>query len=286
MPTHPRRLLSVAAAVTQDAGPAGAVVAAARAGWPATGLWFEAGEWTEATTREVRRRLDDTGVVALDLEPVIMGPDGDPGDALVDAAAGIGARHVLVASRVPVGAAVVDRFAALCDRAAPAGVVVVLEFLPIFPLAALRDAVAVVTEVGRENAAVLVDALHLARCGASPADVASARGAGTRFPYLQIADASELPPEGGFAGLLDEAVHGRLLPGDGGLPLAALLHAVPDVPLSFELRSRQLRTDHPDPVERARVVWESAKAWLDRLEPAGPLGAGGPGGAGGRGGSA
>jgi sugar phosphate isomerase/epimerase len=243
------------------------VVAAARAGWPATGLWFEAGEWTEATTREVRRRLDDTGVVALDLEPVIMGPDGDPGDALVDAAAGIGARHVLVASRVPVGAAVVDRFAALCDRAAPAGVVVVLEFLPIFPLAALHDAVAVVAAVGRDNAAVLVDALHLARCGASPADVAAARATGTRFPYLQIADAPATAPDTGFAGLLDEAVHGRLLPGDGSLPLAALLEAVPGVPLSFELRSRQLRADHPDPVERARAVWESATAWLDRHEP-------------------
>jgi hypothetical protein len=37
---------------------------------------------------------------------------------------------------------------------------------------------------------------------------------------------------------------------------------VPDVPLSFELRSRALLTAYPDPVERARAVLTAARRLL------------------------
>ena len=76
-------------------------------------------------------------------------------------AAELGVRHVLVASGPAERAAVVERFGELCERAGPGGVVVVLEFLPIFTVATLADAVAVVTEADRPNGAVLVDTLHL-----------------------------------------------------------------------------------------------------------------------------
>ena len=82
--------------------------------------------------------------IALDIEPVILGRDVDPGDAVVDTAAELGVRHVLVASGPAARAAVVERFGELCRRAEPAGVVVVLEFLPIFTIATLGDAVGVV----------------------------------------------------------------------------------------------------------------------------------------------
>ena len=147
----------------------------------------------------------------------------------------------------------VQRFGELCERAAPAGVVVVLEFLPIFTIGTLADAVGVVEEVGHPNGAVLVDTLHLARSGGSPDDL---RGLPPRLlPYLQVADA---PPASRRAAtrdtLRDEALHGRLLPGDGALPLDAALAAVPDVPLSLELRSAALMAPIPDPTERARAV--------------------------------
>jgi sugar phosphate isomerase/epimerase len=124
----------------------------------------------------------------------------------------------------------------------------VLEFLPILGVRTLTDAVRAASDVGDPRVGVLVDALHLARAGQSPADVAALDPA--LFPYLQICDADAEPPED----LLDEALHGRQLPGDGGLPIAELLAAVPDVPLSFELRSRALREAHPDPLDRARAV--------------------------------
>ena len=121
---------------------------AAAAGFEAVGLWYDPTVWTAATTAAVAGRLADTGLFPLDIEPVILGRGADPGDAIIDVAAELGVRHVLVASGPAERGAVVDRFGELCRRAEPAGVTVVLEFLPIFTIGTLGAAVGVVTEVG------------------------------------------------------------------------------------------------------------------------------------------
>lgn len=250
--SHDPRLVSLAAGTVLDLDPAGTVDAAAAAGYDAAGIWFDPATWTAATTSGVARRLAATGITPLDIEPVILGRGADPGDALVDTAAELGVRHVLVASGPAERATVVQRFGELCDRAAPGGVVVVLEFLPIFSVGTLTDAVGVVTEADRPNGAVLVDTLHLARSGGSPDDLGHVPA--RLLPYLQVADAPTEPPGADRTALRDEALHGRLLPGEGALPLGATLAAVPDVPLSLELRSAALLSRFPDPTERARAV--------------------------------
>ncbi len=252
------RLVSLAAGTMLDVGPADAVTVAHDAGWPAVGIWFDPATWTVATTAAVRSRLDDTGTIALDIEPIIFGPDGDPGDALVDAAIAIGARFVLVTSRIPIEPYIVERFGQLCDRAAEGGVTLALEFLPIFPLSTLAAAVDVVRAAARPNSGVLVDTLHLARSGASAADLAAVDPA--LLPYLQLADAPAARPDT-IPALVDEALHGRLLLGEGVLPIADVLDAVPDVPVSFELRSRTLMAAHPDPTARARAVLDNWRSF-------------------------
>jgi hypothetical protein len=132
------RLTSLAAGTVLDVDPAQAVDVAAAAGFGGVGLWFDPATWTAATTAAVSRRLEETSVVPLDLEPVILGRGADHGDAL----------------------------------------------------------------------------------------------------------------------------HGRLLPGDGALPLDAVLAARPGVPVSLELRSKSLVAAHPDPVERARVVLAATERLL------------------------
>ena len=246
------RLLSLAAGTILDVSPADAPRVAAHAGWPAVGIWFDPVTWTSATSRSVARALADHEIIALDMEPVIFGPDGDPGEALIDAAMEIGARHVLMASRVPASPALVERFGVLCDRAAAGNLVVVLEFLPIFAIRTLEEALGVVHDAARPNSGVLVDTLHLARSGGSPGDLRAVDPA--LLPYLQVADAPKQPPEGGVGALLHEALHGRLLPGEGGLPIDDVLRIVRGVAVSVELRSEALRTRYADPVERARVV--------------------------------
>lgn len=252
------RLLSLAAGTVLDVGPAEAVDVAAAAGWPAVGLWFDGSTWTDATTRQVRARLDATGVTALDIEPVILGRGDDGGERLVDAAAALEVPFVLMASGGADDERVVERLAALCGYAAAnaPGVRIVLEFLPIFSVASLAQACSIVDRVGHEAAGVLVDTLHLARSGGRPADLAAVPAA--RLPYLQLADAvAEAPAD--LAGLRDEALHGRLLPGEGALPLGEVLRAVPGVPVSVELRSAWLMSTFTDPVERARRVLASTR---------------------------
>lgn len=256
------RLISLAAGVHPDLAPEDAVTVSAAAGWPACGVWFDPSSWADTTSREVRRRLDDTGLVALDLEPIIPAPDSkDHGERVLDAAVEIGARFVLFTSRLPDEAATADRFAQLVDHARGSGVVLVCEFLPIFPLATLEAAHRVVAPHRVNEAGILVDSLHLARSGATPGDVREIETAEPgRFPYLQLADAPTASPSD-RAGLYDEAVNGRLLPDEGALPLDELCDAVANVALSFEIRSRRLR-EIGDPVERARRVLDSARRFI------------------------
>lgn len=228
------------------------VEVAARAGWPACGIWFDPATWNESTTREVGRRLDDCGIVGLDLEPVIPAPSHDDhGERIIEVAAQLGVRYVLFTSRLPDIVATQHRFAELVAVAATCGVVLVCEFLPIFPLRDLSLATRVVADHAPEHAGILVDNLHLSRSGGDPDDLDESLS--TRLHYLQIADAPVTPP-GDVAGLLDEAINGRLVPGEGALPIDRLLGAVPDVPLSFEVRSRSLRDGFTDDVERAKFL--------------------------------
>jgi len=252
------RTLSLAAGVMTDIGPADMVSVCARAGWPACGIWFDHKTWDATTTREVRRRLDDTGLAVLDVEPIIPS-DGrdDHGEALIDVAAELGARFVLFASRLSELDRSVERYRELCAHASSSGVVIACEFLPLFPVKNLSLAVEIVERSGARNSGVLVDNLHLARSGSTVSDVRALDP--LLFPYVQIADASAASPETVEA-LGWEAMNGRTCPGEGDLPIAELLSAVPEVPISFEIRSSKLIEDFPDPFERAAHVWARCRS--------------------------
>lgn len=250
------RLLSLAAGVQLDVAPADMVTVAHDAGWPAVGIWFDGKTWTDSMSREVRQRLDDTGVIALDIEPIIPSEEGnDFAEQLIEAAAVIGARHILFTSRLKDQARTTARYQEVCEMARPHGIKVVCEFLPIFPLNTLSMAAEIVATANVSNGGVLIDNLHLSRSGSSVEEVSGMPR--ELFPYLQICDApAERPVD--FGALLDEALNGRLCPGEGSLPIAELLRAVPAVPLSFEVRSKFLR-DITDPVERAKHLFKFAQ---------------------------
>jgi sugar phosphate isomerase/epimerase len=256
------RLLSLAAGVQIDVAPPDMVTVAHDAGWPAVGIWFDGKTWTDSTSREVRHRLDNTGVIALDIEPIIPSEDGnDFAEQLIEAAAVIGARHILFTSRLKDQARTTDRYQQVCEMARPHGIKVVCEFLPIFPLNTLSMAAEIVATANVTNGGVLIDNLHLSRSGSSIEEVQTMPT--ELFPYLQICDApAERPAD--FGALLDEALNGRLCPGEGSLPIAELLRAVPAVPLSFEVRSKFLR-DITNPVERAKHLLKFAQQTCGNL---------------------
>ena len=156
---------------------------------------------------EVRRRLDDTGLIALDMEPIFVTPGGDHGNAVIDAAATVGARNLLVVSRGVDDERFADRFTELCDLAAVHDIGCSLEFMAFMSVRTLPQALAVLDRVDRPNAAVLVDNLHLARTGGTVADIAAITP--SRLPYLQLCDAPSNSPDD----LVVEALDGRLLLG-------------------------------------------------------------------------
>ncbi|WP_420452284.1 sugar phosphate isomerase/epimerase family protein [Ilumatobacter sp.] len=250
-------MLSLAAGVCPETGPADFVAACAEAGWPGCGIWFDADTWDDGVAREVRRRLDDTGTVALDVEPVFVTPDGDHGERVVEAAAAVGASDVLVVSRGVDDDRFAERFGELCDLAASHGVGCSLEFMAFMSVRDLPQALAILDRVDRPNAGVLVDALHLDRTGGGPADVAAIDPA--RLPYAQLCDA----PASASGDLVAEALDGRGVLGSGGLDVAGLVEALPGrTALSLEVRSADLRTRFADPTDRARHVLETTRAAL------------------------
>ena len=258
------RLLSLAAGVLPEFPPDAIVRAAAEAGYPASGIWCDMQTWTAETTRAVARALADGALQPLDIEVVWIGPGREVTDSarrLIDIGGVLGARHVLIVSANPSIAETKHQFAALCELAAAAGMRAVLEFLMIARVQTLAQAVEVVTDVGHPAGGVLVDALHLARCGATPADVA--RLDARLLPYAQLCDGPARLPDAADATYLADAIDGRSAAGEGELPLRALLSALPaQVPLSLEVRSKRYRDAYPDPVERARAVLDQTRQFL------------------------
>ncbi|HKY82379.1 MAG TPA: TIM barrel protein [Sphingobium sp.] len=258
------RLISLAAGVLPEHPPETVVEAGAEAGFRAVGLRIDGQEWSAERLAALSGRIEELGLIVLDAE-VLWIRAGDPVERLlelVDVAVALKARNLLVVSSDPDPHATAGIFAAICDRAKPAGLSVSLEFGHFSAVHRLADAAAIVGEAGWSNGHVLIDPLHLSRSLGTPDDVASLPPA--LFHYAQFCDAgADAPQPDDVPAIREEALDGRLMPGDGILPLQFLLRSLPPgLPLSVELRSRALRDAHPDPVARARHVRERTEAWL------------------------
>ena len=210
--------------------------------------------------RETLARLADTGVSVLDVEflrfePEI--PEGIP-EGFLEAGARLGAQYVLVMSAEPLAARTLERFCDLCDRARQYALHVCVEFAIYTGVRTLADAGRLVKESGCTNASVLVDALHFSRSGGLPSDIAGIDA--SLFRYAQICDAAAvIPSESGD--LIREARTGRLLPGDGALPLRDLVAALPAaIPLAIEAPVRA--TAGLPLLTRAQRAWRSMQALL------------------------
>jgi sugar phosphate isomerase/epimerase len=214
--------------------------------------------------RETLLRLRETGVSVLDTEFLRFEPEQPVGvpERFLEVSARLGARHVLVMSAEPDEARTIERFAELCDRAAPYGLRVGLEFAIYTGVRTLAHAAHIVARSKRPNASVLVDFLHFSRSGGLPEHLA--RVDPSLFRYAQVCDAvAEMPAPDDTPALIREARTGRLLPGEGALPLAELVAALPDgLPLAIEAPCRAT-ADLPA-VERAQRAYRALTLLLAR----------------------
>lgn len=259
-----QRLISLASGTVPEFSPVAVVEAAAAAGFGGCGVWFDAARFRPETVRRLRATFAATGVRALEIEVLVVGdPERERHHAaLLEAGAEVGATEAIVVSRERDAGRCADVVAALDERARERGIRLSLEFLPIYAVADLAGALAVRSVVG-EGLKLLLDPLHVARAG-TRLDVVR-QIPSSAFRFAQFCDGvAAAPGDGGPGALRDEALNGRLLPGEGELPLADLLGCLPpELPLSLEVRSARLRRDFPEARSRARAVFDAAVRWLD-----------------------
>jgi sugar phosphate isomerase/epimerase len=235
------------------------VTVAALAGFDAVGLrispatdgerpWpMDAGS---AMLAETALRCADAGITVLDAEAVRLGPGRADPEPVLEAAARLGARYVNAICEDADLARLSDEFARLVGAARPYGIRPVIEFMAYRSVRTLADATAIVARSG--GGGLLVDALHVQRCGVS-LDALRSVDPGL-VTYVQLCDAPLAAP----ADQVGEARSARLLPGDGELPIAGLLAALPDgVPVAVEAPQAGA-ADHPASfAARARRALES-----------------------------
>ena len=264
MATHP---VSLAHLTVLDTTPPQLVEVAAAAGFRTVGIRLTATPSVGVPPYDILRdgpilrdtlaRLAATGVSVLDTEFLRFEPERPVGvpEGFLEVSARLGARNVLVMSAEPDEARTLDRFGDLCDRAAQYGLHVCLEFAVYTGVRTLAHAAQMVARSGRANASVLIDALHFSRSGGLPAHIAQVDPALLR--YAQLCDASaDMPGPTDTPALIREARTGRLLPGEGVLPLAELVAALPDgIPLAIEAPCRA--TAELPAVERARRAYQA-----------------------------
>jgi len=267
----PPRELSLAHLTVLDATPPELVTVASATGFRKIGIRLYATPSVGVTPydmlgdtpvmRETLARLADTGVSVLDVEFLRFEPQEPKGipDGFLEAGARLGAEYVLVMSAEPLEARTLERFCELCERAQAFGLHVCLEFAIYTGVKTLADAARLVRTSGCSNASVLVDALHFSRSGGWPAHIASVDP--SLFKYAQICDAvAAIPTEA--RDLIPEARTGRLLPGEGALPLRDLVAALPaTIPLAVEAPVRA--TTHLPMLERAQRAYRSMQALLE-----------------------
>ncbi|NWK99165.1 xylose isomerase [Sphingobium lactosutens] len=156
-----------------------------------------------------------------------------------------------------------DTLGRLCDEAARFDLKLGLEFMGLTPAcASIQRASWFVSQVGRTNIGIALDALHLIRTGGTAEDVAAIPA--DQFSYSQICDGHGLDVTGDYR----REGQDRELPGDGDWPLHAIYTALPaSTPLDVEVPSVTRVKQGVPPRNRARIAVERSRTLIDSVTP-------------------
>lgn len=261
------------------------VETAAKAGFTAMGFWHT--DLVEIRKKysfsEMKRILDDNGITQIEVEWLLdwyctdrrRAASDETRELLLDAAEGLGARHIKIGdlhNDCADVAQMAEEFGLLCRQAAERGTNVLFEMLPAaFSRApSLDQALAVCRGAGAKNGGIMLDVLHVQRTGTQAGDIV--RKIGRDVPLgVEINDGTLAMP----VNLLDSVVNKRLLPGDGEFDIAAFLQAVwtqgYDGPIGVEVLNQYIRkwpletaateafAKTRQVVMAARAQWEAAR---------------------------
>lgn len=212
-------------------------------------------ELAEGSTqcRDMQRRLSNEGICINDIEFIGIGEHFKPSDlqGLLDTAGALGAQRLYVCGDDPERGRLTENFARLCELSAPYGLRVELEYMAWRAVKTFDDALEVVTSAGQTNGGILIDALHLSRTGGTVQDILRAPDF---IHSVQLCDAIEEQVPDNPEALLQEARSGRLAPGQGSLPLKALLASLNEgTKISLEVPTHEGKNEY----QHAREIFRS-----------------------------
>jgi sugar phosphate isomerase/epimerase len=173
---------------------------------------------------------------------------------LLDIVAELGAARINTASTDEWGRTV-DEAGGLAEMAAGYGLDVAFETMPTLTVDTLPRALDLIRQVDRDNLKLMIDTMHISRSGGASllADIDP-----DLISYVQLADAPSAMPDAG--GYMIEALHDRMAPGEGELPLVEMLKCVPPgVIIGLECPVRILRERGLSDLERAAAIADGAR---------------------------
>ncbi|HEX7853450.1 MAG TPA: sugar phosphate isomerase/epimerase [Sphingobium sp.] len=151
-----------------------------------------------------------------------------------------------------------DEFAVLAELASERGLRITTELAPSLAISDLPTALEVVRRIGRPDFRLLIDTMHTVRSGSTAADIAALDP--DLIDYVQICDA---PREPRFESYFEESMYERMVPGEGGLDLPALLKVLPaDRVYALEVPLREQALAGVGPHERLRKCVEATRRLL------------------------
>jgi len=247
---------------------------------------YEAARRDGHSDADLRSRAADAGILVTVVDPLITGLPGVPAPADVPAdmrsyfahgeddahrvadalgAGVINVVHFLGDASTPL-AGLAEAIAGMGARARARGRRLSIEFIPRTGIHDLAAAQAILAAVGLDDVGIMVDTWHLVRSGGGVEDL-RALPAGA-IAAVQVSDRGEprartTPNPAGYVPMT-----GRLLPGEGLLPLAEILGAVldnrPGLRVGVEVFSDDLR--QLGTAEAARRAGDTTRAVLAQLD--------------------
>lgn len=213
--------------------------------------------------QDTKKALAETGIKLLDIELARIFDGMNPYDyePAMEAAAELGAKHVLSSIWTDDRNFAIENFAKVCEIAEQYHLTVELEFVPIASVNNLQGALDVLKTVNKKNAGLMIDIHHFHRAGNKVEQLDEVPK--EWFRYVHICDASlEIPKtKEEMTRIIREE---RLYIGEGGIDIHSIVSRIPQVPYSIELpnikRSRQLGME-----EFARRCLQSAKAYFENV---------------------
>ena len=264
--------LAMAYLTLGDIDPFELVEAAARGGFKSTAIRLTGhapgDNWgfnpREPNQRHRMRTLADVAGIALvnaSTYRFVPGVSVEDYDPVLETCAELGIGTITANSFAGERAEVAALMQAVAERAALLGIRIAIEFIPVSKVRTAEDALALVLATGSDNVGILVDALHLWRSGGSVRTIEDLPS--DRLFAVQLCDGPANAPQPDQLAM--EMRKGRLLPGAGEFDLRGLMQALP-AGIEVEIEAPNARFDSLTPADKARLVHNAARSFLETLE--------------------